>query len=457
MKKRLNQLVKQTIQKLNIKEKSIYRKILNKNRIIHPEAEAIRVTDEIIEKGITKLYIGITFILIFILSAAPKVKDNNQNIEIKNNKIEKNNFSKGNKEGYIEAEIASGKYKQKGIYKVSVGEKEPTDVEIVDRLMEIMTPLLILGKEQTLDKVTHKLNLETNNAYNAVIQWKTDSTHVDINTGEVTRPPKGKGNQTCVISVSISKNDIKKNKSFKLTVIEDTKNLNEQNIDEAYRKLDVQMQRINKNKDNSQYVSLPQSIGNSKVNWNEYNPKVKTKDDRLGILILGILLIFYIIYKEYAKLDELIKKRSQEIEIEFCEFLSKFILLMDAGMNIRTALDRIADSNSNQGCLKQELKKLRSEINSGVYEVEAYHNFTKRCNSLYINKFVSHIVQGLKKGQSGLTHSLKEVLDECFENRKRIARKRGEEASTKLIMPMIIVFLAIMLLILYPAVVAIRM
>ncbi len=40
----------------------------------------------------------------------------------------------------------------------------------------------------------------------------------------------------------------------------------------------------------------------------------------------------------------------------------------------------------------------------------------------------------------------------CWENRKNMAKKMGEEASTKLILPMMIIFVAILLVVLTPAV-----
>jgi tight adherence protein C len=48
------------------------------------------------------------------------------------------------------------------------------------------------------------------------------------------------------------------------------------------------------------------------------------------------------------------------------------------------------------------------------------------------------------------------MANECWETRKNITRKLGEEASTKMILPLMLMFGAILLIVATPAVLALQ-
>ena len=59
--------------------------------------------------------------------------------------------------------------------------------------------------------------------------------------------------------------------------------------------------------------------------------------------------------------------------------------------------------------------------------------------------------QNLRKGNAGLTQLLEKEAEEAFEERKRNARKYGEEAATKLLLPMFLMLMIVMVVIMVPA------
>ncbi|HCC07670.1 MAG TPA: hypothetical protein DEP72_05875 [Clostridiales bacterium] len=450
-------LARKTLNKIDNKYKSaIYKKISVKYTKLYTEKEAKDYTNKLVEKTVANTYIGCLCLVIILLMSTPTTKVGKTNIIIKDNKIEKQEFKEGSKSGYLEATIKNENYEEKGIYKINVGEKTPTDEQIVNRIISKLNEDFIKGNNKSLSKVSSRLNLLTENDYGAIVTWVEDSNSINVDTGEVKRNPKGKGNVNVKITVGVKKGDIKKKKAFDICILEDTKTKEQIDINNAYINLDKSMKYINKSNE-EKYIELPDIVNGLGVGWNSYVTKEKSKDDRLSILIIGVLGIFYLSYRNYAQLDEKIIKRKQEIEIEFCEFLNKFTLLIEAGLNIRRAMNKIVEQNTNEGYLYIELHRLNNDINTGVYEVDAYNEFAKRCNSKYINKFVSNLTQNIKRGNDGLKDSLRDILKESFENRKNMAKRKGEEASTKLIFPLVMVFVAIILLIIYPAVVSIKM
>ena len=61
------------------------------------------------------------------------------------------------------------------------------------------------------------------------------------------------------------------------------------------------------------------------------------------------------------------------------------------------------------------------------------------------------LVQQLRKGSGGLVIKLHEEADQSFEERKNAARKRGEEISTKLLIPMFMMLGVVLVILLVPA------
>ena len=72
-------------------------------------------------------------------------------------------------------------------------------------------------------------------------------------------------------------------------------------------------------------------------------------------------------------------------------------------------------------------------------------------------KFSSLLAQNLKKGSRELLSMLEIETKEAFEERKNQAKRYGEEAGTKLLIPMIMILLVVMIVIMYPALVNFNM
>ena len=66
-------------------------------------------------------------------------------------------------------------------------------------------------------------------------------------------------------------------------------------------------------------------------------------------------------------------------------------------------------------------------------------------------KFSNLLVQNLKKGSNGILEALRQEAKKAFEDRINMARKLGEEAGTKLLLPMMLMLGIVMVLIIIPA------
>ena len=61
------------------------------------------------------------------------------------------------------------------------------------------------------------------------------------------------------------------------------------------------------------------------------------------------------------------------------------------------------------------------------------------------------MTQNLRKGTRGLGLLLEQEAADAFEERKNLAKKYGEEAGTKLLLPMMIMFGIVVAVIMVPA------
>lgn len=173
-------------------------------------------------------------------------------------------------------------------------------------------------------------------------------------------------------------------------------------------------------------------------------------------LIFASTVLFIVFYATDKELDQQIKKKNFYIQYEFPDFLNKLVLLISAGMTVPRAWEKIVRDRNNMTPLYKELNTTYLEIRNGKPEIEAYEDFAKRCRVKEITKFVSAIMQNLRKGNAELVSLLKLQSDECWQLRKAMARKLGEEASTKLVLPLMIMFIGILVIVILPAVLQLK-
>lgn len=170
--------------------------------------------------------------------------------------------------------------------------------------------------------------------------------------------------------------------------------------------------------------------------------------DSVEALLFGILLGgLAIVYLDLTLQDKLTARR-QELVLDLPQVLSKLTLLVNSGMVLREAWRRV--SVTGDRVLYKEMQNTSLEIENGVMESDAYRNFADRCNVKEIRKFASLIIQNLKKGNEELAYFLKDLSDEMWEVKKNEVKQKGEKANSKLLFPIMLIFIGILLMILVP-------
>jgi len=200
-----------------------------------------------------------------------------------------------------------------------------------------------------------------------------------------------------------------------------------------------------------QFIVLPNTIGEDEISWNE-----DTKDNSYLILALGIVLCILMIPLKESEVKSELKKRNQQLLISYPMLVSKIILYIGAGMSVRNSLIRMGKEyelsrKTKKDFLGMEIMITAHELEMGISESEALIHLGQRCGTKEYLKLTSLMVQNLKKGSTDLIRLLEGEAAEAFEMRKNVAKKLGEEASTKLLVPMILMLGVVMVIIMIPA------
>lgn len=182
--------------------------------------------------------------------------------------------------------------------------------------------------------------------------------------------------------------------------------------------------------------------------------KTPKADARHGkLFILGIIVSILGAYIPQARLNNLQKKREEELLVDYPEIINKFILLLGAGLTMKGALARMLRERREDEMryAYKELKYIYHEMNNGITEAAAFEQLGNRIRMIPYMRFGALVSQNLKKGSAGLIPLLELEATEAFSQRKENAKRRGEEASTKMLLPMMMMLGIVMAIIVIPA------
>ena len=152
------------------------------------------------------------------------------------------------------------------------------------------------------------------------------------------------------------------------------------------------------------------------------------------------------------------------MQMEYPEIVSKMAILMGAGMTIEQAWNKITGRYLD----KKEKKKIKEvpiyetmlvtqrEIMDGKSPRKAYNSFAVNTDLSCYQRFVRIILQSLQKGNKGVLTMLEKESDDAFKERRLTAKRLGEEASTKMLMPLLLMMGVVIAIVMAPAIISFK-
>lgn len=309
----------------------------------------------------------------------------------------------------------------------------------------------ILGGNESLEAVRGDLDLvRVLEPYGLTVRWESENTELVDSFGTVVNSGVSEEGETVWLKAVLTDGAHTQEYDIRVTVMPPVLNGDEQlkeKIMEACRRLDTR-QKTEKE------LLLPEEVDGKKLSY------YRERDtDYTVIPFWGVLLAFLWAAREKMKEQNAKKQREQLLLLDYSEIVSKFMVFISAGMTIRTAWERIAVGYENtvqEGTRKprpayEEMCHTISQLKSGMAESRAYGEFGRRCGLQPYVKLAALLEQNRKTGSKNLKAALELEMVTAFEQRKNLAKKLGEEAGTKLLLPLFLMLGVVMVMMVVPA------
>ncbi|WP_020617719.1 type II secretion system F family protein [Paenibacillus daejeonensis] len=180
------------------------------------------------------------------------------------------------------------------------------------------------------------------------------------------------------------------------------------------------------------------------------------QSEEMMVLVIGSVIAGIIPAAKLRDLKTRIHRRRQQVLLAMPELLSQLMLLIGAGETIQRALLRCQASHVREASaghpLYAELTRMCHDMHNGVAFHIALEGFNKRCAVQEVSMFTTNLLLNYRRGGDRLRLSLRELSYALWEKRKSVSRTLGEEASSKLVFPLVVIFLILMVIVASPAV-----
>lgn len=203
------------------------------------------------------------------------------------------------------------------------------------------------------------------------------------------------------------------------------------------------------------YLILPAQVDGIRLCWSQKKSHYFWK-----ILFLELVLAAGLLIGQKEDQKKARQMKQQQMQQDYPEIVSKMLVLTGAGMSIKQAWNKISalysmKRNKKQSKVREAYEQMlitNREMMDGESERVALQKFGERVGLGKYHRFSRLLAENLEKGARGMEVQLEREAAEAFEERKNIARKLGEEAGTKMLLPMMLLLGMVMAIIMIPAV-----
>lgn len=199
-------------------------------------------------------------------------------------------------------------------------------------------------------------------------------------------------------------------------------------------------------------IELPDKVGDVEVSWSK---KYTYLGEKIGILgvFATVLMIVGQMREEKTKKEKYI----QSLTSDYPKIVESLALYVGAGLSVKNAMYRICEEYirrraNSKGAGFEGILRMCKEMEEGRSELKAYEELATYCPAKEYRRLSSMLINNLKKGTKGMIEELNKEEKEAFEMQKQYVRIAGEEASTKLLFPMIGLLGIVLVIIIAPSI-----
>lgn len=352
-------------------------------------------------------------------------------------------------QGDVPIELAAQIEDAEEIFQYVVEERKYTQAETEALYQDAVEtlPEAIRGKNASLEDVRSDLELVTRiEGYPFEVSWESDS-YALVNTDGAVDNTQLQAGEIVTLTAHIRYEQWSWDHQLHVQVnpvVYTRRELLRRRVEEL---LHVQEERTG----STQTMILPDSVESEPIVWREI-----VEDGSGYLLLLVLTAVGVLCWGRGKELDRQLERRRRELLLDYPEIVNKLALYMGAGMTIRNAFVKMGEDYRKQQkerrrYVYEEILITCHELQSGRSEREAYDHFGRRCQVQAYMKLSTLLSQNIRKGSNDLLYMLRQEADNAFAERKALAKKLGEEAGTKLLLPMMMMLCIVMVIIMIPA------
>lgn len=172
-----------------------------------------------------------------------------------------------------------------------------------------------------------------------------------------------------------------------------------------------------------------------------------------GGFIMGSVLAVLLPVALVNDLHRKVVRREREVLLELPELLNQIILLVGAGSTVQQAIKHCLERKRGETGhpLYRELFQMQREWESGYSFQQALEGFSKRCGIQEVSAFTTAVLLNFRRGGNDFVLALRDLSHSLWERRKAVCKTLGEQASSKLVFPMVLLFLIVVIMVGAPA------
>lgn len=341
---------------------------------------------------------------------------------------------------------------------VDLGERVYTREEahqVYETILEEL-PGYVLGENPSLQEVRRDLNLITNvSSYGVRLRWESDEPELLDSFGRVNGTGLEEEGRAFYLRVRMTEGNWPEEYSIQVVVKPPLLSQDEKKQAEFLDFVKQEDERQN----TSEYMKLPRSFQGQELSYHS-----RGGSSFWSMAVLGVAGAVLLKMKEKSDIKKRENKRKQQLLLDYSEVLSHLVIFLGAGMSIRSAWDKMAleyhrmveAGRRRSRYVYEEMYETSCQMRGGVAEGQALSEFGRRCGLQHYIKLSGILEQNRKNGSGNLRDTLKIEMWEAFEQRKHQAKRLGEEAGTKLVLPLFMMLSVVMILIAVPALMEFR-
>ncbi len=308
---------------------------------------------------------------------------------------------------------------------------------------------IIPGNNPSLEQVWMDLNLvNALEGYPFSVEWSSSRPDILDDYGWVGTVEEG-GAERAVLTAKVIWGAWEWSHELGVTLIPPPKTDAERQRED----LEVLIKAAEEDSRDAAFWELPTEWEGKSIRWKE-----KKEDYSILLWGLSVAAAVAVFFLGDHDLETRLTVRQQQMKESYPSIVSKLMLYLGAGMNVRRALCRIAERYEDDLATEksvrpayEELLYMCRELKAGLSEAEAYERMGKRSGVQEYIRLGAVLSQNLKKGSGTLLERLQEEADRTRREQMSLFRQKGETVSTKLLIPMVMMLGIVMVMIMIPA------